>query len=275
MRRGEFLGAIAAALGMATPAEAARPPAELRELRVESGRTFAGDGRRLATVGPGDSARVSFRLTRRARVRMEAVRTDTIRIGRPIGAVVWATERVLRSGRHELSWSPAANVPPRTYILRLVVDGRRVYGGHRPRGRVDAPVVRVQGVEVTTSRTSYRPGEPTDLLIACDTPSLRIQVFHYGGGERPAERDLRTNGIAVTPAVTVDWRAHRKAPARLRLLRAGEWRSGLYFVRATAPDGRVGYAPFILRPRRLGTERVAVVLSTNTWQAYNFTDADG
>jgi hypothetical protein len=59
------------------------------------------------------------------------------------------------------------------------------------------------------------------------------------------------------------------------VLRAGEWPSGLYFLRATADDGRVGYAPFILRPRRFGTSRIAVVLSTNTWQAYNFHDADG
>src|SRR5205823_4094249 len=36
-----------------------------------------------------------------------------------------------------------------------------------------------------------------------------------------------------------------------------------------------GYAPFIVRPRRLGTRRVAVVLATNTWAAYNFTDTDG
>ena len=274
MRRREFLGAVAASLGLPTAAEAAAPAA-LLDLRVDSDRAFAGDKRLFATVPPGGRARVSFRLTRRARIRMEALRTDTIRIGRPLGRVVWATERVLRAGRHELAWAPGPEIEPRTYILRLVVDSRRVYGGHRPRGRVDAPVVRVQGVEVATTRTSFRPGEPADLLIACDAPSLRVQVFHYGGGERPAERDLRTNGIAVTPAVTVDWRSHRRGQARLRLLRAGEWRSGLYFVRATTADGRVGYAPFILRPRRLGTERVAVVLSTNTWQAYNFTDADG
>src|SRR5205823_774057 len=59
------------------------------------------------------------------------------------------------------------------------------------------------------------------------------------------------------------------------VVRVGDWPSGLYFVRATAADGRVGYAPFIVRPRRLGTQRVAVVLATNTWAAYNFADADG
>jgi hypothetical protein len=42
----------------------------------------------------------------------------------------------------------------------------------------------------------------------------------------------------------------------------------------TASDGRVGYAPLIVRPTR-PTARVAVVLSTNTWQAYNFDDENG
>src|SRR5262249_62435529 len=55
----------------------------------------------------------------------------------------------------------------------------------------------------------------------------------------------------------------------------GHWRSGLYFARLEAPDGRVGFAPFVVAPRRIGVARVAVVLPTLTWQAYNFRDDDG
>ena len=61
---------------------------------------------------------------------------------------------------------------------------------------------------------------------------------------------------------------------RLRVVRAGDWPSGLYFLRAISSDGRVGYAPFVVT-RRVPRSRVAVVLSTNTWQAYNFWDANG
>ncbi|HSL65074.1 MAG TPA: N,N-dimethylformamidase beta subunit family domain-containing protein, partial [Gaiellaceae bacterium] len=234
--------------------------------------------RLLATVSPRrPEARVSFRLPRAAVVRMEAVRTDTVRAGRPAGESIWRTERRLAAGAHELAWRPGRGVAPRTYVLRLTATDaagrRRTYGAYRPGRRPDAPVVRVQGVDVATTRSSYVPGEPADLLIASDAPSLRVQVFHYGAS-RPADEDLHTNGVPVTPPVGVDWR-HRDAPGRLRLLRAGRWRSGLYFVRVAAADGRVGYAPFILRPPRLGAERVAVVLATNTWQAYNFHDADG
>ena len=51
--------------------------------------------------------------------------------------------------------------------------------------------------------------------------------------------------------------------------------SGLYFARLQSPGGWLGFAPFVLRPRRLGLHRVAVILPTNTWQAYNFLDANG
>jgi hypothetical protein len=279
--RREFLRVLALA-AVAAPAAAraatSRGP-ELLGLRVRSLRPFAGDRRLLATVSPRRrEARVGFRLLRAASVRMEAVRTDTIRAGRPAGETVWSVERRLAAGSHELAWRPGRAVVPRTYVLRLTATDergrRRVYGAFRPGRPPDAPVVRVQGVDVATTRTSYVPGEPADLLIGTDADALRVQVFHYGES-RPADADLRTNGIPVTPPVAVDWRAHRDAPGRLRVLRAGEWQSGLYFARVGTDDGRAGYAPFILRPRRLGTQRVAVVLATNTWQAYNFQDADG
>jgi hypothetical protein len=45
--------------------------------------------------------------------------------------------------------------------------------------------------------------------------------------------------------------------------------------RGFAPRTRVGFAPFVVRPRKLGENRVAVVLPTLTWQAYNVRDDDG
>ena len=285
LRRRDFLRAALTAL-VAPAAAAARTHAAtapvLRDLHVSNGAApYAGDWRLLATVSPrrGGRALVGFRLERPAVVIMEAVRTDTVRAGRPRDTVLWRTERLLPAGGHKLAWKPGADVQPRTYILRLTATDprsgrRRVYGNHGPRGPVNGPVVRVQGVGVALTKPSYAPGEPTDLLIACDASMLRVQVFHYGGTSEPGERDLATNGIAVTPSVEVDWRRTSR-PGRLRLFRAGAWASGLYFVRIASGDRRVGYAPFIVRPPQLGTRRVAVVLATNTWQAYNFDDADG
>lgn len=256
------------------------PGPQLVDLRVSNGSApFAGDRRLLTTVSPNgdgfrDAAVVRFVLTRAATVRLDAVATQMVRAGRTGTTVVWSTTRRLPAGPGRIVWRPSRRTQPRTYILRLTVGGR-VYGAYKPTGRQNAPVVRVQGIDAAFTRRSYAPGETAELRLATDARSLRLQVFAYQSPGRPSEQDVKTAGLAKTGPIRVDWRGHRDAPALLRVVRAGDWPSGLYFLRATSSDGRVGYAPFIVRPRQLGTYRVAVVLATNTWAAYNFEDADG
>jgi hypothetical protein len=264
------------AVALAAPA----PTARLVDLRVSDGSApYAGDRRLLTTVSPNgdgfrDSAIVHFRLTRPATVRMDVVATEMIRAGTTGTQVIWSTTRAFSRGPGELVWRPARSTEPRTYIIRLRVGGR-VYGVYGPGRKPNAPVVRVQGVDAAFTRRSYAPGETAELRLSTDARSLQLQVFAYQSPGRPSEQDVKTAGLAMTGPIFIDWRGHRDAPALLRVVRTGDWPSGLYFVRATASDGRVGYAPFIVRPRRLGTHRVAVVLATNTWAAYNFEDADG
>ncbi|HEY3050670.1 MAG TPA: N,N-dimethylformamidase beta subunit family domain-containing protein [Gaiellaceae bacterium] len=249
----------------------------LHGLRVTNGsQPFAGDNSLLATVSPnGDGLReraiVSFRLDHAATVRLDVLRTDTLHPGRAT-KTIWSTTRRLGTGRRQLAWRPARGTEPRTYVLRLTV-GRRVYM-NLPGMRREAPVVRVQGIEAEFPRRSYAPGEEADLRISTDARSLRLQVFHYSSQAVRPGRDFKTSGTAMTSPVRVDWRSHRDAPGALRVVRAGDWPSGLYFLRLSAADGRVGYTPFVVT-RRVPSSRVAVVLSTNTWQAYNFWDADG
>jgi hypothetical protein len=249
----------------------------LHDLRVSNGsQPFAGDNRLLTTVSPNgdglrDRAIVSFRLERAATVRMDVLRTDTLHPGRAT-KTIWSTTRRFRAGRRTLVWKPAANTEPRTYVLRLTVGGRAYM--NLPGKKRRAPVVRIQGIEATFPRRSYAPGEEADLRISTDAPSLRLQVFYYSSQAVRRGRDFKTEGTAMTSPVRIDWRAHRNASARLRVVRAGDWPSGLYFLRLSASDGRVGYAPFVVR-RRVPSSHVAVVLSTNTWQAYNFWDATG
>jgi N,N-dimethylformamidase beta subunit-like protein len=265
---------------LATASVVAAPGPALVDVHVTNGSVpFAGDGRLLTTVSPNhdgfrDAAVVHFRLTQAAIVRMEVVATNMVRAGRGGTIVIWGTAERLDAGRRSLTWRPAASTQPRTYIMRLTV-GKRVYGAYGPNGRQNAPVVRVQGVDAAFTRRSYAPGETAELRLATDARQLKLQVFAYQSPGRPSEQDVKTSGVAKTGPIRVDWGAHRDAPALLRVVRAGDWPSGLYFLRATAADGRVGYAPFIVRPRRLGMHRVAVVLSTNTWAAYNFADTDG
>ena len=274
---------LLATAAAALPA-AARPDApRLLGLHVTNGSTpFLGDDRFLTTVSPNsdgfrDVAHVDFRLSAPARISLAVVQTDTA-VSDPEAAATYVIARLparlFPKGAGELVWKPSALTLPRTYVLQLTVSGRggrRVYGTARPRG----PVVRVQGIDAGFPEPSYAPGQEAALEVATDARTLTFQVFAYGGGAFPSVRDLRTSGQAMTAAARVDWSAHRDAPAAIRVVRPGDWPSGLYFLRISADDGRVGYAPFIVRPRALGGSRVAVVLATQTWQAYNFADANG
>jgi hypothetical protein len=281
MRRVVLLIVLLAAVAPST-ASAAAP--SLYGLQVSNGSTpFAGDNISLTTVSPNgdgfrDAVHIRFRLFVPARVALAVVQTDTV-TSDPESTTPNVIARLpagrLRRGWNELVWRPARGTPPRTYVLQLTVSngsGRRVYGAStQPR----APVVRIQGIDAGFLDPSYAPGQEAAVVVATDARRLTFQVFAYGGGEFPSVKDTRTSGQAMTGAARVDWSAHRDAPAPIRVVRPGDWPSGLYFLRITAGDGRVGYAPFVVKPSALGAHRVAVVLATQTWQAYNFADADG
>jgi hypothetical protein len=134
-------------------------------------------------------------------------------------------------------------------------------------------VVRVLGIEAIPTRESYAPFRAASIRIATDEPTLTLQTFHVGAALKSLHEDDATRGVAVTDPVTIAGR-DRNHPYDVRIW-VGDWPSGLYAARLTAPDGRTGYAPFVVRPLRFGEHRVAVVLPTYTWQAYNFRDADG
>jgi hypothetical protein len=118
------------------------------------------------------------------------------------------------------------------------------------------------------SHRSYGPQRRAWLRVWARTRSLTFQVFLSGPGHSPF------HGKPVTSARTRSW-SDASWP-RWTSIRIGSWPSGLYFVRLTARDGRSGFAPFIVRPRwDAPTAPIALVLSTNTWQAYNFRDMNG
>ena len=126
-------------------------------------------------------------------------------------------------------------------------------------------------VEAAFPRESYRPGQVARLVLFSPARRVTMQIFRAGTEPgKIAPRD-EMRGTAVSRVRKLgSTRAGRGV-----WLRVGDWPSGLYFVRLRGEGGKVGYAPFVVRPRALGEARVAVVLPTLTWQAYNFRDDDG
>jgi hypothetical protein len=126
-------------------------------------------------------------------------------------------------------------------------------------------------VEAAFPRESYSPGSLARLVFWTRGSQVSHQVFRAGTEDRP----VRAQDVMLGTAVTPTRRIGAVEPGSAIPIRIGEWPSGLYFAKLVARGGKVGYAPFVLRPRALGESHVAVVLSTMTWQAYNFHDDDG
>jgi hypothetical protein len=123
-------------------------------------------------------------------------------------------------------------------------------------------------VQAAFARESYAPGDRARLVLFGRERRLSLQVFHIGPEHTPTVGNSELQGVPMGRSGEVAGRGRVS-------VRVGSWPSGLYFARLQAQDGRIGFAPFVVRPRRLGEHRIAVVLPTMTWQAYNLRDDDG
>jgi hypothetical protein len=117
-------------------------------------------------------------------------------------------------------------------------------------------------IEAVFGRRSYRPGDTATLRITTHLAAYELQVFHAGYG---SDGPLRGRAVSKPLARRGD----------VTSVSVGRWPSGLYYARLTTKAGAYGFAPFVVRPTKLGEHRIAVVLPTNSWQAYNFFDANG
>src|SRR3954468_19954092 len=126
-------------------------------------------------------------------------------------------------------------------------------------------------VEAAFPLESYRPGTTAHLVIRDKAPRVSIEIRHVGPEVGPIRSADVMTGVPVTKKHTIGSVSGRKTVD----VHLGNWPSGVYFVQLTAPGGRVGYAPFVLRPKHLGVNRVALVMPTQTWQAYNHRDDNG
>jgi hypothetical protein len=125
---------------------------------------------------------------------------------------------------------------------------------------------------------SYAPGEVATLRIGGGT-TRRVTLQFFLAGATLAD----VPGVTIKGWDKTTFGKPMSKPLRLRRPASGAWvahvqlgatwPSGDYVARLTW-NGGFDYAPFILRPKRLGTVPVLVIEPTNTWHAYNIYDGD-
>ncbi len=147
--------------------------------------------------------------------------------------------------------------------VALAGEGQSTPDG-RDSGTLEAQKQGTNGIGAYFVRESYGPGDRAKLVVYGKRAGLTVQIFRTGS----VPIDGRSRDTMVGAPVTAQM-------PYAGTIRMGDWQSGVYYAELRSRSGRVGYAPFVLTPRRLGEHRVAVVMPTNTWQAYNRRDADG
>ena len=115
-------------------------------------------------------------------------------------------------------------------------------------------------IEAYFPKESYRPGMTARLRFASSLSAVRLQIFHLGPEWGKTVGNMSMRGVPVTRPVPL---GPIQAGGSTRVT-IGDWPTGLYFAQLTGKGGRIGYAPFVVPPRRLGQSRVAVVLPTRT-----------
>ena len=127
-------------------------------------------------------------------------------------------------------------------------------------------------IEAAFPRESYRPGSIATLRFwkAIDAP-VTLRVYRVGPSQVRTRTNMEMHGIPVSRPWTV---SGARVGTTVQVPVGARWHTGLHFVRLTSTRGRVGYAPFVVPPTTPGPSRVAVVMPTKSWQAYNYYDDD-
>ena len=98
---------------------------------------------------------------------------------------------------------------------------------------------------------SYGPGETARLRVSGAAPGAASLRVVFAGRERTQVASLRLPSLRTGESVRI---------------RIGDWPSGLYAARLKTRRGTTE-TPFVVRPRKLGENRVGVVLPNRAWQS--------
>lgn len=121
-----------------------------------------------------------------------------------------------------------------------------------------------------TDRLSVRPGERVTLYASASHGPCRLDVTRIGGVDRPvlARDGLEVEEQAVPPNVDRDGCGWRPT---LELEVGADWASGYYDIKLTDATGAQAHHFVCVKPPRGARGSSAVlVLSTNTYHAYNW-----
>ena len=222
----------------------------LSGLTVENeGLPFAGDGPRFATVStraPRTTARFDFHLARRATVSVSILATGQGAASEQPSVVAETTLREQHSVAVQGTERSAGRRPP-------LCRRERTSPVSRPASRAFLPKQCMRSFACWESRRPSPSGVRCRALkrrssCAPTRKTLTVQMLRSGPEAEPTYANAEIKGVPVGAPIQVDWSVHANAPAPLPVTLGADWPSGVYAARLDADDGRVGFAPLVVRP---------------------------
>jgi len=119
-----------------------------------------------------------------------------------------------------------------------------------------------QYLEGYTTTNSISPGNTLEIFISTNQKNITGQVIRWGVQESPCSKsEIRGHFIQKLDKIGEN---------RVLIPIKKHWKTGIYMVQLKAESGMSTNIIFIVRPKVLGSfSNSAVILATNTWQAYN------
>lgn len=131
-------------------------------------------------------------------------------------------------------------------------------------------------IEGYTPKISYQPGETVQLKVHTLHKQFNISICRYGLKEEvlmeiPQIKGMRQDYPAYAYREGCNWKTSYEFQI------PENWKPGLYSAKISDDSKREFYITWIIRPKKLlqpissdeKRKRIAILASTNTWQAYN------
>ena len=205
-----------------------------------------------------DTAASASALNRAATVKLEAVRTARAGEQRHVGT---ETRPATRSA-HELHLDARPRHARR--LVRHAAHDRRRRAPHEGSRRQASGLDRRSRQRPSFASSASRPPSSAartsrgadGAAHPCRRSGAEPAVPPLWSRDGEHERNDEMKGAPKGEPVPLDWTGKRSAPATITV-QTGAWPTGLYTAQLTTDDGRVGYAPFILRPATAGAAAAA------------------
>ncbi|RNC29218.1 MAG: N,N-dimethylformamidase beta subunit [Candidatus Dichloromethanomonas elyunquensis] len=156
-----------------------------------------------------------------------------------------------------------------TLLILLLINGTLIASYAEKVKKGDYLITNNHLIEGYSDKISYYTSETVELKVHCREPFYSLEISRYGKDTAVLKRETHL------PGQRQDFRPNAsEAGAQWKTTYSftvpDNWKNGMYAVKLADNKGNSSYITFVVKARKDDLRgNIAVLASTNTWQAYN------